>query len=208
MPTIAPVLLTFHKLFTWLRIVPFLKFIARFFARLAGSSSPAKTLTTSQQSYVKVLLQETKEEGFLSTVQTDIISRLTSASHLSIKSVMTPINRTRIVRSTCNRSRLIDILKASPFTRLPVYTSSAANIVGFINIYEPLNSSRNFTDLTGFIKPIPTLNADTIVIDAIGKMQTENMKIVLVTHGRRDRPVGIVTMKDLFEELVGELTEW
>ena len=94
------------------------------------------------------------------------------------------------------------------FTRLPVYTSSAANIVGFINIYEPLNSSRHFTDLTGFIKPIPTLNADTIVIDAIGKMQTENMKIVLVTHGRRHRPVGIVTMKDLFEELVGELTEW
>jgi len=42
-------------------------------------------------------------------------------------------------------------------------------------------------------------------------MQRENERIVLVTRmarGGRVRPIGIVTMKDVIEELIGELTEW
>jgi CBS domain containing-hemolysin-like protein len=42
-------------------------------------------------------------------------------------------------------------------------------------------------------------------------MQKENQKIVLVIKISRvgqERPVGIVTMKDLAEELLGELAEW
>ena len=42
-------------------------------------------------------------------------------------------------------------------------------------------------------------------------MAAENQKIVLVTraaHAHRERPIGIVTMKDLVEELLGELAEW
>jgi CBS domain containing-hemolysin-like protein len=42
-------------------------------------------------------------------------------------------------------------------------------------------------------------------------MQSESQKIVLVTrigHAGRETPIGIVTMKDLVEELLGELAEW
>jgi len=42
-------------------------------------------------------------------------------------------------------------------------------------------------------------------------MRRENQKIILVMRISRidqERPIGIVTMKDLIEELVGELTEW
>ncbi|MHC4173417.1 MAG: CBS domain-containing protein [Planctomycetota bacterium] len=85
------------------------------------------------------------------------------------------------------------------------------NIIGFINIYETLSSSEQFTELRNFIKPIRKLDADTVVSDAINVMAKENQKIVLVTRiGRtgRERPIGIVTMKDLVEELLGELAEW
>jgi len=42
-------------------------------------------------------------------------------------------------------------------------------------------------------------------------MRDENQKIVLVArggHAGREKPIGIVTMKDLVEELLGELAEW
>jgi CBS domain containing-hemolysin-like protein len=42
-------------------------------------------------------------------------------------------------------------------------------------------------------------------------MRREEIKIVLVTRlhrGGRETPLGIVTMKDLVEELLGELAEW
>jgi CBS domain containing-hemolysin-like protein len=102
-------------------------------------------------------------------------------------------------------------LKKHSFTRLPVYEGGPLNIVGFVNIYEVLSAPEPIADLHNCIKPIRKLSADTTVIDAINTMQRERQKIVLVTRGGHpggERPLGIVTMKDLVEELLGELVEW
>ena len=61
------------------------------------------------------------------------------------------------------------------------------------------------------MKPIGRLDGDMPVTDAIHVMQSEKHKIVLVTRsgrGGRALHIGIVTMKDLAEELLGELAEW
>jgi CBS domain containing-hemolysin-like protein len=74
-----------------------------------------------------------------------------------------------------------------------------------------LCSTGQFSSLHGFVKPIRKLSAETTVSDAIKVMQSGNEKIVLVTKAGplgRENPVGIVTMKDLAEELLGELSEW
>ena len=83
--------------------------------------------------------------------------------------------------------------------------------MGFVPIYEVLSQSREFADLHDFVEPITSLDAETTVTDAINAMQKDNLKMVLVTRaGRsgRNRPMGIITMKDLVEELLGELAEW
>jgi len=193
-------------------IVPLLKNLSRIFAQLVGSPAPSKTaITAVRRPYIRAIFEETREEGFLSAVQTDIINRLVSISHLSIKSVMTPINKAQTADVNSDNSSLLKKLKKSAFTRLPVYEHQSANIVGFINIYDCLSSTEQFTALHNFIKPIRRLGADTVVTEAINVMQSENQKIVLVTragHAGPERPIGIVTMKDLAEELLGELTEW
>ena len=212
MPFFAPVLFAFQKLLTWCGIVPLFKLISNIFAQLAGSPGLAETaITTVHQPHIRAILRDTREEGFLSPVQTDIINRLAGISRLSIKSVMTPISKTQTVDVNSDNSTLLKKLKESPFTRLPVYEHQPANIVGFINIYEALSSTEQFTGLHNFIKPIRKLPANTIVTEAINIMQSENQKIVLVTRAGqadREKPIGIITMKDLVEELLGELTEW
>lgn len=101
-------------------------------------------------------------------------------------------------------SVLWDVMRKSVFTRLPVYEHQPANIIGFVNIYDCLNRCEQFTDLHELIKPIRRLAETTVVTEAINIMQAENHKIVLVTRTNttgREKPVGIVTMKDLVEEL-------
>jgi len=212
MPYFAPVLFAFHKLLTWSGIVPLLKFISRVFALLAGAPVSAKTMIPDvRSSHIKAIFRETREEGFLSPVQADIIDRVVHIPNVTIRSVMTPINKVEMLEQNSDNSVLLNKLKKSAFTRLPVYEHRAANIVGVINIYEVLGSGREFTDLRNFTKPIRALAADITVSDAISIMQKENQRIVVVTrvgHAGREKPVGIVTMKDLVEELLGELTEW
>jgi len=209
---ISPLLYLFHKLLSWCGIVPALKFISGGFARLVGLAASSKTFITSAQRHkIRAILQDTHEEGILSPLQSDIINRLVGISHVHIGSVMTPIQSVETVDVNSDYSVLLNKLNKCPFTRLPVTEGGAGNIIGFINIYEVLSSSEKFAGLRVFINPIRRLDADVSVIDAMNIMQKENQKIVLVIkagHFGRERPVGIVTMKDLVEELLGELAEW
>ena len=208
----APVLYVVHKAFSWCGAVSLLKFVSRIFAQLTGSPALSRApIIAVRQSHIKAIIQETREEGFLSAVQTDIINRLATISHLSIRSVMTPIHKVQMVDSNFDKSALLNKLRKSVFTRLAVYDRWPVNIVGFIDVYEALSSPEEFTNLHNFTKPIRKLAASTTVTEAINIMQSENQKIVLVTrtgHVGRAKPIGIVTMKDLVEELLGELTEW
>jgi putative hemolysin len=212
MPYLSPFLYAVHKLLSWCGVVPLLKLISSLFARLAGLAASSKTLITSTERHkMQAILQDTHEEGILSPVQSDIINRLVSISHVHIRSVMIPISNVETVCVDADRPVLLNKLNKCAFTRLPVVEGRHGNIIGFVSIYEALSCSEQFADLRNFTNPIRKLDADTTVTDAIDVMQRENQKMVLVTKGGRvgrDKPVGIVTMKDLVEELLGELAEW
>jgi len=205
----APALLVFHKAFIWCGMVPVLRFISGVFSRLVGVESSSKSIITSAQRHrIRAILQDTHEEGVLSSVQTEIIDRIVGIPSLRIRSVMVPMSMVETVDLRSDRAALLKKLVDCSFTRLTVYEGQAANIVGFINIYEALSSPEQFEDLKELVKPIRRLSGDTVVTDAIDIMQREGQKIMLVTRGRRGGPIGIVTMKDLAEELLGELAEW
>jgi len=212
MPYVSPVLYVFHKVLRGCGIIPVLKLISGLFARLTGLDASSKSVSASVQRHtVRALLQDTHEAGILSSVQSDIVSRLVAISQVRMRSVMIPIDEVETVDADSDRSALLDKLRKCAFTRLPVAEGEPGNISGFVSIYEALSSSKEFAHLHDFVKPIRKLDAGTTVTDAMNIMQKENLKIVLITttsRAGRERPIGIVTMKDLVEELLGELAEW
>ncbi|MFC1677567.1 CNNM domain-containing protein [Planctomycetota bacterium] len=206
LPPISPVIYIFNRLGSFCGIVPLLKSVSNLFAKLAGSTQHHKTaIPLVHKPHIRAILRESREEGFLSTVQTDMLNRIAGISNLSIRSVMIPVARVRKVPVNCDKTALLSELKKYPYTRRLVYNNS---IIGYINIYDVLNANEDFTTLQDMVKPIGSLTAGTTVTDAINFMQSKNHKIILVTHPTREKPLGILTMKDLVEELLGELTEW
>jgi CBS domain containing-hemolysin-like protein len=212
MPPVSPVLFISNKIFVWCGLVPLMKLLAGAFTKVTNLTAPSgAAISAVFQPHIKALIQDSQEEGLLSSVQTDIINRLSTVSHLDVTAAMTSVGKTQMVEVNSDKSVLLAKLKESPFTRLPVYEQSPANIIGYVNIYECLNSPQDFTDLRSFIKPLRKLPANTTVIDAINIIRRENQKIVLVTKSglaTGEKVAGILTMKDLIEELVGELAEW
>ena len=215
MPRFAPLLWFFHRLFKYSGLVAILTAISRTCSRLLNLSTddPAEIAPAAGSHFAKIFA-ETRDEGLLSPTQSDIITRLVNIPSIRINSVMTPIKRTVAVNINTDKAQLAAILAEHPYTRLPVYEKSPNNITGFVNIYQAMTAVRDFSNLREFLKPIATLPPTTSVIDAINTMRTKDHKIVLVTPHRKQKqtkkhtPAGIVTMKDLVEELTGELAQW
>jgi putative hemolysin len=212
MPFFVPLLYFFYKIFNLSGIVPLLRFFSKGFARLVGITIPSSNLiNTSQRPHIKVIFKETEEEGFLSDVQRDIFDRLARIPDVNIGSILTPISKVESIDKYSDKASLLNKLRNTSHTRLPVFEHWKTNIVGWIDIFQTLASSDYFSDLSSFIMPIRKIKAETDIITAIKTMQKEKLRILLVTKvtlSGREVPLGIVTMKDLAEEFLGELAEW
>ena len=212
MPWVALPLYVIDKSLHVCGAVPFLKLISRACERLTGlARGPRRHLASAHSRRFAGILHDTREEGVLSSVQTDMIRRVIDIPSIRVASVMVPMKEVHTVALKSDRELLLNRLRRHRYTRWPVVGDSEASIVGYINIYEVLGPGRGFEDLREFIKPARRIEARTAVTDAIRIMQEEDLRMVIVTRpGRRGevRPVGILTMKDLAEEVLGELAEW
>ena len=207
----SPILWLFQKIFTITGILTILKAISRLIMRLLNIPIDSKTaIATRQKQSMRQIMYETQEEGILSKVQHDIINRLMTIQDITAAAVMTKIADNQMVEINSTRIELLDKLKKCQYTRLPVYQANRENIIGYINIYESLTQPDDFHNVRRFLRPITKINARTSVINAMNTMRKENQNIILVTsdHRRNPKPLGIITMKDLVEELTGELSQW
>lgn len=208
---VAPLLYVCQKVFTWCGAVSLLKWVTELLGRLIGSPASSRAvIASSRGQQTDAILRDTREEGLLSDVQTAMLDRIADISSARLSMVMVPLDRVRTVNLHSNRAALLNELAQHALTRLPVWQNTPAEIIGFINTYDVLASGEEFTSLEKFLLPIRRLDADTSLTDAINILRREQLKIVLVSRrrGPREVPLGIVTMKDLVEELLGELSEW
>ena len=202
---LSPGIWLFHKICTFIGIVPLLKFMSRLFRYLMKSSSTVQPLAIGiKRHYISQIIHETTEEGLLSPAQRDIINRLINTPYIQVGAVMTPLNKVQMVELSTSASNLLSVLRQKPFTRLVVYKNNLSNIIGFVNVYNILTSETPSANVGSFLEPITTISHDTSVANALNFMRAEKHKITLVT--RNKKTVGIVTVKDLIEELIGEMT--
>ncbi len=212
MPVCGPLLYVFHKALTFSGVIAALKGFTRLCSWVVGAPLSAGTaISDAREHHIAPIIRETREEGLLNGTQVDIINRIVTVSGILLRSVMIPIGSVETVPRSTDKAALLRKLRRCNYTRLPVYEGSPADIVGFVNVYEALSSGDDFHDLGRFVKPILRLSGDTSVWKAIDIMKEQKQKIVLVTAGGapgRKRILGLATMKDLAEELLGELAEW
>lgn len=212
MPLVSPVLYGTEKALRFCGVIPLLKVVAGALARLTGTHNPSKLATESLHRHeMRGLVKDTQDEGFLTGIQAGIMNRLLVASTTPIKAVMTRLSAVKTVTVQQDRSQLMALLPSNRYTRLLVRKQAHGDVLGYINITQCLGEHPAFDDLTELVQPIRRLDGDMPVTSAIDLMQREKLKIVLVTHSRRKegtKAIGILTMKDLAEELLGELAVW
>lgn len=198
-----------NRLFRLTGIVWALTHLSVLLSRLTGSDLHSAGVLDPKQR-VKRLLQEALAGDTLGSDridpedQSDLIERVCQLSETSLHAVMVPRNRVIGIAADTDRHELVRIVRLHSHARLPVYESagSRTHIIGLAKVDELLQSD-DWERVAERLRPALKLSPRETVATAITRLQRagRGMAVVVDDSGRM---LGIVTLKDLLSEVVGE----
>jgi CBS domain containing-hemolysin-like protein len=152
------------------------------------------------------LLEEGTEGGILSMYQNIMARNIMAMGQIPISRVMIPMEEVTMAPDTVGPETLKDIARAKKFSRIPIYQRERCRVVGILTLLDFLREEKR--EVHPFVKPAVYLDANMPVDDALLRLRGSKQRMGIVTDGRDGKAIGIVTIKDLVEEIVGELSVW
>ena len=196
---------------------PVLRFLMKVFTPLsalltwigqsAAKLTPDETPVSFTEDELYDIIEDMTEEGSLDEQQGELISSALQFGEVTVESVLTP--RVDLVAVDIS-SRLEDILaviKTTNHSRLPVYEGSIDNIIGVLQIRKFIKAYLrlgNNLDLRPLMDEVFFIHQSTNIDELLPVMSKRKLNMAVVTDNYGGT-LGIVTVEDILEELVGEI---
>lgn len=203
---------------------PFASFfmgISKFFTKLfSGEQAPSMT-----EDELLDMLDTAEDEGVMDEEQTDLIKSAFSFSDKDAGDVMTMREDIFAVNGQLSNPQILEILKSCNHSRTPVYVGELDNVIGILNIrafFRQYSKNPKF-NIRSILTPVFYAHKDDKIDDLLNEMSLHKSSIALVTDddgylmngnaekapGEKKNPhphiVGIASIEDFVEELVGEI---
>ena len=205
--TLTYALSWFLKLSAWLFTITGVVAMSRLLVwavlRIAGRGAEDRNAPLSPGGRIGAILSEGRASGAITDTQTTIARRVVNVSRAKVADVMVPLSKAVLVDRDAGTEAVRALLAAHGHPRLGVYEGDRRNIVGVLNAYDVLLDETGAPPATHVADAL-SIRAEAGIIASLVAMRTGRRGIAIVT-GADGRPAGLVTAKDLVEEIVGEL---
>ena len=154
---------------------------------------------------LKIMVEEAEQEGGINAQESDLIRSAIEFNDLEAKDILVPRVDVIAVDSRLPLTDVEKIFMDTRYSRLPVYEGSIDNIVGILHEKDFLKqrNESKFT-LAKAAKPVVFVVATT-KISTVLKLMQKNKTHMAGVAGEFGDTLGIITMEDILEELVGEI---
>jgi CBS domain containing-hemolysin-like protein len=137
-----------------------------------------------------------------------MLKNMLSFSDLAVKDIMTPRTEIKAVEYNTTLEELKAHITLHRHTRVPVYNDTLDNVKGFIHIKDlvPLLSGASPFNMALILRDILFVPPSMKLINLLVKMRGAGVHVAMVVdeYGGTD---GLVTLEDLFEEIVGDIQD-
>lgn len=153
------------------------------------------------------IIDEIEDEGVLEQQESNLVRSALEFDEITVDEIITPRVRITAVEVNDDAEEVRTKFLREEYSRMPVYEKTADNIIGvitekdFIKAYEEKGSEVTVRELMQETIYFPSMLKISEVLRTMQKKKC-HMSVVLDQHGGT---LGIVTMEDLLEELVGEI---
>jgi len=155
---------------------------------------------------LKLIVRDVKGETGHGRKERKMLRSLLGFGDTTAREVMVPMTEVVSIEKSSSVSVLRATAKRAGFTRIPVHERRIDKIIGVVNVYDVLFDLEPKDSLETYVRPallVPeTKRIDRLLLDLQRGRQT--MAVVVSEFGSC---VGIVTLEDIVEEIVGEMAE-
>lgn len=156
------------------------------------------------------MIESGKSAGVLETDEYEMLEGIITLNKKMAREVMVPRTDAFMIDICADNDQNIDAILAQPFSRIPVYRDDKDQVVGVVHIKNLLKEARQKGFQAMQIEAVmkePLFVPETITIDDLlfeMKRTQQQMAILLDEYGG---VVGLATIEDLLEEIVGEIDD-
>lgn len=187
-------------------IVFILNIVTGVIFKVIGCDVNKKSPTITESEFM-TMVNVGHEEGVIEVDEREMINNVLEFDDSDAKDVMTP--RTDIVAVDVNSTYddILKVFKEEQFSRLPVYNENIDDIIGIISLKDCilLSDPKNFDIHKSMRKPYFTYESKSCSeLFSVMRTKSLSMAVILDEYGGTS---GIVTLEDLLEEIVGEISD-
>jgi len=158
---------------------------------------------------LELLIRSSGEEGTLPEESATLLTRTIRFGHKTAADALVPRRSVVALRTRQSVADVAKVVVESGHTRFPVYGSDADDVVGMLHakdIFRVPPKDRSKTPVSEVMRDVPAIPETRDLESLLAEMRRGSSQLAVVVDEHGDT-VGIITLEDLLEEIVGEISD-
>ena len=176
--------------------------------RLLGVRPAGHAASVHSPEELSMLVSQSREAGMIRPYAGRILRNVFRLPDTSVRDVMVPRERVLAIDRKTDPDRLLDLLREEGFTRLPVCDGDLDHVVGILHTKDLFHvyARERVVHLIDAIRPVTYIHPDLSIVDALRQFRRGRNHLAVV-RGDDGRVLGVCTLEDVLEEIVGEIED-
>jgi CBS domain containing-hemolysin-like protein len=176
--------------------------------KLLGISPPGEHSRLYSLDEVELLVSESYAVGLLDDHEQELVANILDFAEERVEQVMTPRPMMTAIPVAIGEEELLVLFSATPYSRLPVYRENIDDVVGVLHLKDLVRQqlAEEPFELHALLRPVSFVPVTLPVRTLLAELQRQRQQLAIVMD-EQGGTLGLVTMEDLLEEVVGEVRD-
>jgi CBS domain containing-hemolysin-like protein len=163
---------------------------------------------SASEEEIQAYIDVGREEGILARDEEKLLLSIVDFGDTMVKEVMTPRTDIAAVEESVSLEGVADRFIETKYSRLPVYRGSIDQVVGILHVKDVFEAVHqgNRTRLADLARPVSFVPETKRTAELLREFQRKRLAIAIVVD-EYGSVSGLVTIEDLLEEIVGEISD-
>lgn len=159
---------------------------------------------------LKMLVTASTREGVVAEQESELLHAIFGFGNLLVRQVMIPRTEIIAVEADLPLNEVLPLVTDSTYTKIPVYDDDLDNLLGIMHVKDLLRTMQESgwhnTTVRSLVRE-PLYVPETLLVSELLRKLRDNRQHIAIVLDEFGGTAGLVTLEDILEEIVGEVSD-